>query len=73
MSIMQNFHGYSDTDLVVAAVGEVDGVADIGEKNKLISISCTLLMCHDGFWLSWFLVELVELRLMRLTSRWCKV
>ena len=37
MSIVQNFHGYSDTVVVVVAVGEVDGVADIGEKNKLIS------------------------------------
>ena len=38
MSIVQNFHGYSDTVVVVVAVGEVDGVADIWEKNKLISI-----------------------------------
>ena len=34
----KNFHGYSDTVIAVAfAVGEVDGVAGIGEKNKLIS------------------------------------
>ena len=54
MSIVQNFHGYSDTVVVVVAVGEVDGVADIGEKNKLIS---TILI-----WMSsiFGLVETVE-------------
>ena len=54
MSIVQNFHGYSDTVVVVVAAGEVDGVADIGEKNKLIS---TILI-----WISLIfgLVETVE-------------
>ena len=37
MSIVQIFHCYSDTVVVAVAVGEVDDVAGIGEKNKLIS------------------------------------
>ena len=58
MSIVQNFHGYSDTVIVVVAVGEVDGVADIGEKNKLISgdpgfeTSRFLSMLQRALWLS---------------------
>ena len=37
MSIVQNFHGYSDTVVVVVAVGEVDGVADLSKADLITS------------------------------------
>ena len=46
MSIVQNSHGYSDTVVVVVAVGEVDCVADIGEKRRTSSYQPSLSECH---------------------------
>ena len=59
MSIVQIFHCYSDTVVVVVAVGEFDDVAGIGEKNKLIStiwMTSIFGLVETARWIFFFLL-----------------